>query len=142
MANGPVYFETGFILIGSTRVDCEEITINSSKDSNPYYESGSKDASSIRTGRKRVEFTLRRAFSDNIFSKIYESDCEFTLLLFNNDLEEPQLVMAVQGCKLTSDNIGPVNGQDVVKQEAQGAGTKRVVSIDQIRTAIKNECTL
>lgn len=142
MANEPVYFETGFILIGSTKIDVEEISINSSKDINPYYESGSRDPKTIRTGKKRIEFTLKRAFSDNIFSKIYESDCEFTLLLFNNDLEEPQLVMAVKGCKLSSDNVGPINGQDIVKQEVQGQGISRTISISEIRAAIKNECSL
>lgn len=142
MAADPIYFESGFIMIGSTRIEVEEITINASMDSNPYYSSSDRAPKSIRLGKEKVEFTLKRAFSDNILSKIYDSKCEFLLLLFNNDLDEPQLVMTVEGCKLHQDNIGPINGQDVVKQEVQGQGTQRNVKIDEIKMSIKKECQL
>lgn len=138
----PVFFETGYIMLGSTIFDVEEISINATRDVNPYYVSGQKDPLTIRSGRKKVEFTFKRAFSDGILAKIYESDCEFTLLLFNNDPDTPQEVMAVTKCKLSQDNIGPINGQDVVREDIQGQGTSRKISIDEIQELTRKECTL
>ena len=136
----PVYFETGYIIINSNKFRVQEITINSTRDLNPYYVSDLKRPISIRSGRKKIEFTCKRAFSDAILSKIYEYDCEFTMILFNADPEEDQKLITLTKCRLSQDNIGPVNGQDVVMQEIQGQAAERIINFEDISTAITNAC--
>lgn len=138
----PVYFETGYLVIGATKFEVQEITVNATRDVNPYYVSGQKEPLTIRSGRKKIEFTFKRAFSDAVLTKIYEHDCEFIMVLWNADPETDQALMTLNGCKLSQDNIGPINGQDVVMQDIQGQATSRSVDFGDIQTAIASECQL
>jgi hypothetical protein len=141
MAN-PVYFETGYIVIGAKQFRVQEITVNATRDLNPYYVSDSKEPLSIRAGRKKIEFTCKRAFSDAILAKMYEYDCEFTMILFNADPDTDQKLMTLNKCRLSQDNIGPINGQDVVMEDIQGQAGSRSLDFDEINAAVAAACNL
>jgi hypothetical protein len=44
-------------------------------------------------------------------------------------------------CRLTQDNIGPINGSDVVSQDLQGVAAKRIWKMCDIRNALEKHCT-
>ena len=77
------FFETGYILIDSQRYDVEEISINSSRDMTPYHVAAQRDPIDQRPGKNKIEFSMKRAFSDATLSNLYDKCCKFSLLLMN-----------------------------------------------------------
>lgn len=135
------FFETGYILIGNKRFDVEEISVNASRDLTPYHVAAQRDPISLRPGKNKIEFTMKRAFSDAILAKMYDTCCIFAMLLINNDNpEKPQSIMMLEGCRLTQDNIGPINGSDVVTEDLQGTAIKRTWETCSIAQTIDNIC--
>ena len=137
----PVYFETGYIVINGNKFEVQEITVNATRDANPYYVAGQKNPLTIRSGRKKIEFTFKRAFSDAVLSRMYEYDCEFIMVLWNADPDTDQPLMTLNGCKLSQDNVGPINGQDVVMEDIQGQAISRSVDFGDIATAVSSRCS-
>lgn len=116
-------FETGYIIIGSKRFDVEEISVNRSRDLNPYHVAAQRDPISQRPGKTKIDFSFKRAFSDTILAKMFDKCCTFSMLLVNNDPESGQDICRLTGCRLSQDNIGPINGSDVVSEDIQGSAT-------------------
>ena len=135
------FFETGYIMIDGHRYDVEEISINSSRDMTPYHVAAQRDPIDQRPGKNKIEFSMKRAFSDATLSHLYDQCCVFDLLLLNNDDPNAvQPVVMLTGCRLTQDNIGPINGSDVVSQDLQGVATKRIWQMCDIHNALKKHC--
>jgi len=134
------FFETGYIIIGNRRFDVEEISINTSRDMTPYHVAAQRDPIDQRPGKNKIEFTMKRAFSDAILAKMYDTCCVFSLLLVNNDPATPQQIVLLEGCRLTQDNIGPVNGSDVVSEDLQGVARRRVWESCYIINELEKEC--
>ena len=136
------FFETGYIIIGKRRFDVEEISINASRDITPYHVAAQRDPIDQRPGKNKIEFSMKRAFSDATLSRLYDKCCVFDLLLLNNDdPDNVQPVLLLTGCRLTQDNIGPVNGSDIVSQDLQGVATKRVWQMCDIQNALRKQCS-
>lgn len=136
------FFETGYIMIDGNRYDVEEISINASRDMTPYHVAAQRDPIDQRPGKNKIEFTMKRAFSDATLSNLYDKCCVFDLLLLNNDdPDNVQPVVMLTGCRLTQDNIGPVNGSDIVSQDLQGVATKRVWQMCDIQNALRKQCS-
>lgn len=140
------FFETGYILINDKRFDVEEISINQSRDMNPYHVAAQRDPIDQRPGRNKIDFSFKRAFGDAIFMKIYQSCCIFDLMLVNNDAAGEngsggQSVVLLTGCRLSQDNIGPVNGGDIVSEDIQGSASGIELQTDKIQTALANRCS-
>lgn len=136
------FFETGYILIDEKRYDVEEISINSSRDMTPYHVAAQRDPIDQRPGKNKIEFSMKRAFSDATLSNLYDKCCKFDLVLVNNDdPDKPQRIVMLTDCRLTQDNIGPINGSDVVSQDLQGVASKRIWKMCDIRTALEKHCT-
>lgn len=133
------YYESVFILIGTTRIDVNELSINISSDLTPYVTSDSKDPKEIRSGTNKYEFTMKRAHSSHVFLRIFQADCEFMLLVFNNTGDAPRLLFTLEGCKIGGDNFGPMNGQDISMEEVSGQGTRIRVG-EEILPSIVKEC--
>ena len=137
------FFETGYIIIGKRRFDVEEISINASRDITPYHVAAQRDPIDQRPGKNKIEFSFKRAFSDAILANMYDTCCVFSLLLINNDdPTNQQQVVLLEGCRLTQDNIGPVNGSDVVSEDLQGVARRRVWKMCSIRDALAQTCEL
>lgn len=136
------FFETGYIMVDGRRYDVEEISVNASRDMTPYHVAAQRDPIDQRPGKNKIEFTMKRAFSDATLSNLYDKCCVFDLLLINNDdPNSPQPVLLLTGCRLTQDNIGPINGSDVVSQDLQGVARKRIWQMCNIRTALEKHCS-
>jgi len=137
------FFETGYIIIGNKRFDVEEISVNASRDMTPYHVAAQRDPIDQRPGKNKIEFSFKRAFSDAILGKMYDSCCVFSLLLINNDDPyTPQQILLLEGCRLTQDNIGPVNGSDVVSEDLQGVARRRVWRSCSIVNSLDETCDL
>ena len=136
------FFETGYIMIDGRRYDVEEISVNASRDMTPYHVAAQRDPIDQRPGKNKIEFSMKRAFSDATLSNLYDQCCVFDLLLINNDdPNSPQPVLLLTGCRLTQDNIGPINGSDIVSQDLQGVARKRIWQMCDIRTALEKHCS-
>ena len=136
------FFETGYIMIDGNRYDVEEISINTSRDMTEYHVAAQRDPIDHRPGKNKIEFSMKRAFSDATLSNLYDKCCVFDLLLLNNDdPDSVQPVLLLQGCRLTQDNIGPINGSDVVSQDLSGVARKRVWKMCDIKNALEKQCS-
>lgn len=142
LINNFKFFETGYILIDERRYDVEEISINTSRDMTPYHVAAQRDPIDQRPGKNKIEFSMKRAFSDATLSNLYDKCCKFDLVLVNNDdIDNPQRLVMLTDCRLTQDNIGPINGSDVVSQDLQGVAAKRIWKMCDIRNALEKHCT-
>lgn len=116
-------FETGYIMLAGTRFDVEEISINRSRDLTPYHVAAQKDPISQRPGKTKIDFSFKRAFSSTVLAQVFDHSCVFEMILMNNDPATPEPVCTLTGCRLSQDNIGPINGSDVVTEDLQGSAT-------------------
>jgi hypothetical protein len=108
----------------------------------PYHVAAQRDPIDQRPGKNKIEFSMKRAFSDATLSTLYDKCCKFDLVLVNNDdPDNPQRLVMLTDCRLTQDNIGPINGSDVVSQDLQGVASKRIWKMCDIRTALEKHCT-
>ena len=136
------FFETGYIMIDGNRYDVEEISINTSRDMTPYHVAAQRDPIDQRPGKNKIEFSMKRAFSDATLSYLYDACCKFDLLLINNDdPDSPQPVVLLTDCRLSQDNIGPINGSDVVSQDLQGVAAQRIWKMCDIKNALEKQCS-
>jgi len=136
------FFETGYIMIDGNRYDVEEISINTSRDMTPYHVAAQRDPIDQRPGKNKIEFSMKRAFSDATLSYLYDACCKFDLLLINNDdPDSPQPVVLLTDCRLSQDNIGPINGSDVVSQDLQGVAAQRIWKMCDIKNALERQCS-
>ena len=136
------FFETGYIMIDGHRYDVEEISINASRDMTPYHVAAQRDPIDQRPGKNKIEFSMKRAFSDATLSRLYDKCCIFDLLLLNNDdPDSVQPVVLLTGCRLTQDNIGPINGSDIVSQDLQGVANRRIWQMCDIKNALVKQCS-
>lgn len=140
------FFETGYIMIGTKRYDVEEISINQSRDMNPYHVASQRDPIAQRPGRNKIDFSFKRAFGDTVFMRMYQKNCVFTMVLFNNDYsgtgDSGQRLLMLTGCRLSQDNIGPINGGDIVSEDIQGSATSIELDFCKIENAMEQHCDM
>lgn len=134
------FFETGYIIINKRAFDVEEISINLSRDLNPYHVASQRDPIDQRPGRTKIDFSFKRAFGDKIFLSMFMRNCKFSLALHNNDDPNHPQVVLLTGCRLSQDNIGPVNGGDIVSEDLQGSATDIEFDCKVISRYLDNEC--
>lgn len=135
-----VYFETGLVMIKGEKIKVQEITVNASRELNEVYNSDSHDPEEIRRGRKKVDFTIKRALDNGKLSQMYEKGCEFAIVLYNNDVTPPQPVMVLEKCVLGKDSIGNFDGSKPVTQDLDGKATSRRLLLDTAQGAPENVC--
>lgn len=135
-----VYFETGLMMIKGEKIKIQEITVNASRELTEVYNSDSQDAEEIRRGRKKLDFTIKRALDNGKLSKMYERGCEFAIVLYNNDVKPPQPVMVLEKCVLGKDSIGNFDGSKPVTQDIDGKATTRRLLLDETQGAPVDVC--
>lgn len=134
------FFETGYIIVNETIFDVEEISINLSRDLNPYHVASQRDPIDQRPGRTKIDFSFKRAFGDKIFLSMFMRNCVFKLALHNNDDPDHPQIILLTGCRLSQDNIGPVNGGDIVSEDLQGSASGIEFDCNVIKSALQDEC--
>ena len=73
----------GYILIGtSTRIPVQEVSVDLSRDLKEYYSAGSPDASALIPGQNKIEFSIKRVFSNTVMAQIYLKRCSFQMILY------------------------------------------------------------
>ena len=135
-----VYFETGLMKIKGQVIKIQEITVNASRELTEVYNSDSHSPEEIRRGRKKVDFTIKRAYDGGKLSNMYEMGCEFGIVLYNNDTTPPQAVMALDKCVLGKDSIGNFDGSKMVAQDLDGKAAGRRILFDTISKPNIGEC--
>jgi hypothetical protein len=135
-----VYFETGLLIIGTQKITIQEITVNASRELSEVYNSDSHEPEEIRRGRKKVEFTIKRALDNGKLSQMYERGCEFSILLYNNDVTPPQPIMALDKCVFGKDSIGNFDGSKQVTQDLDGRAASRRLLLDETQAKPADVC--
>jgi hypothetical protein len=135
-----VYFETGLLMIKGEKIKIMEINVNASRELNEHYNSDSHDPEEIRRGRKKVEFSIKRALDTAKLSNMYEKGCEFAIVLYNNDPDPPQAVIALEKCVFGSDKWGNFDGTKPVTQDMDGKAIKRRILLNEAQAAPENIC--
>lgn len=130
------FFETGYIQVGKTLLDVEEISINLSRDLNPYHVASQRDPIAQRPGRTKIDFSMKRAFGDKKMLALFYYGLVFDLILFNADVEGGQKVVTLTNCRLSQDNIGPVNGGDIVSEDLQGSASGILFDCNDIKSRL------
>lgn len=120
-------FNTAVAKIKGEPLEFEEFNLTNSKDLNPRYSSDSTTPKETKAGRKKVEFTMKRALTDNTMSEIYEKDEVFPLVVYNNDTVPPTPIYKLEGCRLSKDATASFNGQNYVTQDIDGQAASRTM---------------
>lgn len=134
------YFETGLMTIKGEKITIQEITVNASRELSEVYNSDSHDPEEIRRGRKKVDFTIKRALDNGKLSQIYEKGCEFAIVLYNNDVTPPRPIMTLEKCVLGKDSIGNFDGSKPVTQDIDGKAATRRLLLDAVDKQPPNVC--
>lgn len=136
----------GYILLGkSTRINVEEVSFNLSRDLTRRYNTGVVQPAAIIPGQEKIEFTIKRVFSDATINKIYKARCSFSMVLFNNSNNpgantSGDKVLSVTGCILGQDNIGPLNGSDFMTEDVSGEALDIVIEDKLIAEIVNPTC--
>lgn len=120
-------FELGLLKIKGETIKIEEITVTSTRDANERYTSDSYDAAEIRRGRKKIDFTIKRAWDNGRLSNIFDNGEEFAIVLYNNDAVPPAPVVKLEGCVLSKDQLGTFSGDRPVTQDVEGKAISRTM---------------
>lgn len=120
-------FELGLLKIKGETIKIEEITVTSTRDAAERYTSDSYDAAEIRRGRKKVDFTIKRAFDNGRLSAIFDQGEEFAIVLYDNDSVPPNPVVKLEGCVLSKDQLGTFSGDKPVTQDVEGKAISRTL---------------
>lgn len=130
------FFETGYIMVGKQLLDVEEISINLSRDLNPYHVASQRDPIAQRPGRTKIDFSMKRAFGDKRMLSLFYYGLVFDLVLFNADVEGGQEIVTLTNCRLSQDNIGPVNGGDIVSEDLQGSASGILFGCEPVKSRL------
>lgn len=122
-------FELGRIIFNNNEeIWLEEVTVNVTRDLSEYYTSDSFDAKEIRPGRKKIDFTIRKAkdLSKNglTLTKFFATTEQFTMSLYalnvQDDLCNPKQVAELTGCRLSKSQIGNFDASKPVQEDLEG----------------------
>ena len=137
----------GYILLGQkTRIEVEEVSVDLSRDLKEHYNSGVSKPAALIPGNEKIDFKIKRIFSDVTLAKIYEKRCSFSMVLFNNS-SDPGLnttgeqVCALSGCMLSKDSLGPLGKGEAVMEDVAGKALDITWNITEIAKMINPACS-
>jgi len=122
-------FELGRIVFDNNKeIGLEEITVNVTRDLSEYYTTDSFDAKMIRPGRKKIDFTIRKArdLSDTgmLLTRWFASTRAFNITLYalnvGEEMCKPRKVATLEGCRLSKSQIGNFDGSKPVQEDIEG----------------------
>lgn len=137
----------GYILLGQkTRIEVEEVSVDLSRDLKEHYNSGVSKPAALIPGNEKIDFKVKRIFSDVTLAKIYEKRCSFSMILFNNSSDPGinttgEQVCALSGCMLSKDSIGPLGKGEAVMEDVAGKALDITWNITEIAKMINPACS-
>lgn len=136
----------GYLLLGTkTRIEVEEVSIDLSRDLKEHYTSGVSKPNALIPGQEKIDFKIKRVFSDVTLAKIYEKRCSFSMILFNNSSDPGnnstgEQVCALTGCMLSKDSLGTLGKGEAVTEDLSGKALDITWNITQIAKMVNPAC--
>lgn len=136
----------GYIILGAhTRINVEEVSVDLSRDLKEHYHSGVSKPAALVPGQEKIEFKIKRIFSNTTLVKIYLNRCYFNLVLFNNSSDpgensQGEEVCALTGCMLSKDSLGSLGKGDPVTEDVSGKALDITFNIDEIAPLVNPAC--
>lgn len=137
----------GYIILGkNTRIEVEEVSVDLSRDLKEHYNSGSNTPSTLIPGQEKIEFKIKRIFSNTTMIKVYQKRCSFDMILFNNSSDPGanttgEEVCALSGCMLSKNSLGTLGKGEAVQEDITGKALDITFKIDEIASMINQACT-
>lgn len=138
----------GYIILGTNiRIDIQEVTVNQSRDLNENYNAGASKASALVPGKEKIEFTIKRVFSNTTMMAIYQARCQFDMILANNSNNpgpnnSGEKVCALTGCMLSQNNLGTLGSGEAVTEDIQGKALDVKFEKTEIASIVNPDCAL
>jgi hypothetical protein len=136
----------GYILLGQkTRIEVEEVSVDLSRDLKEHYNSGISKPNALIPGQEKIDFKIKRIFSDVTLAKIYEKRCSFSMILFNNSSDPGnnttgEQVCALSGCMLSKESLSGLGRGDAVTEDVDGKALDITWNITEIAKMINPAC--
>ena len=136
----------GYIVLGQhTRINVEEVSVDLSRDLKEHYHSGVSKPAALVPGQEKIEFKIKRIFSNTTMVKIYLNRCYFNMVLFNNSADpgentQGEQVCALTGCILQKDSLGSLGKGDPVTEDVSGKALDITFNIDEIAPLVNPSC--
>ena len=136
----------GYIVLGAhTRINVEEVSVDLSRDLKEHYHSGVSKPAALVPGQEKIEFKIKRIFSNTTMVKIYLNRCYFNMVLFNNSSDpgentQGEQVCALTGCILQKDSLGSLGKGDPVTEDVSGKALDITFNIDEIAPLVNPAC--
>lgn len=136
----------GYIILGkNTRIEVEEVSVDLSRDLKEHYNSGSNTPSTLIPGQEKIDFKIKRIFSNITMMKIYQKRCSFDMILFNNS-SDPGIgttgeeICALSGCMLSKNSLGTLGKGEAVQEDISGKALDITFKISEIAPMINPAC--
>ena len=113
---------------GGGEIWLEEVTVNVTRDLSEYYCTNSFDAQQIRPGRKKIDFTIRKAkdlsSTGTQLTKWFAKTRQFNMTLYALNVDEerctPRPVATLNGCRLSKSQLGNFDASKPVQEDLEG----------------------
>ena len=136
----------GYILLGkNTRIEVEEVSIDLSRDLKEHYNSGSNTPSTLIPGQEKIDFKIKRIFSNTTLMHVYLKRCSFDMILFNNSSDPGtnttgEQICALSGCMLSKNSLGTLGKGEAVQEDISGKALDITFNIKEIAPMINPAC--
>ena len=136
----------GYVVLGAkTRIPIQEVSVDLTRDTKRQYNSGVNKPSSLTPGQERIEFKIKRIFSNTVIVKLYEKRCYFNMVLFNNSSDpgentQGEKVCALLNCLLTKVSISGLGKGDAVTEDVSGEALDITWDITDIAPLLNPAC--
>ena len=136
----------GYIVLGtSTRIPVQEVSIDLSRDLKEHYNSGVSKPSVLVPGQGKIEFKIKRIFSNTTLMQIYLNRCSFNMILFNNsnnpgDNTQGESVCSLTGCILDKNSISLGGSGDPVQEDVSGKALDITFNLTEIASMVNAAC--
>ncbi len=144
--NATRIWTNGYIIIGkSTRIEVEEVSVDLSRDLKEHYNSGSNTPAMLIPGQEKIDFKIKRVFSNTTLTQVYLKRCSFTMVLFNNS-SDPGInttgeeICALNGCMFSKDTLGTLGKGEAVTEDLSGKALSITFNTNEIAPMVNPTC--
>jgi len=136
----------GYILIGKkTRIEVKEVSVDLSKDLKEDYGAGNADPNVLIPGNRKYDFKIKRIFSDTTLAKIWDKNCSFPMILFNNSSDPGsnttgEQICVLNDCMLSKVSLSGLGRGEAVTEDVDGKALSITWNIKEIAKMINPAC--
>ena len=146
--NATRIWTNGYLIIGkNTRIEVEEVSVDLSRDLKEHYNSGSNTPAMLIPGQEKIDFKIKRIFSNTTLTQKKKKRCSFSMILYNNS-SDPGInttgeeVCALSGCMFSKDTLGTLGKGEAVTEDLSGKALNITFNINEIAPMINPTCDL